>query len=229
MSITDLGAGVDTLSWTMAAFLVGLGQNPRVATKLRAELDAAAQTGRFRKGESVPYDQAINLEYFQACIHETMRMWPNVAISLPRDVPKEGITLEGHFIPGGYTVGMNSKVLGFNTDIFGPDADEFRPERWIEADKARREMMENRNLAFGAPSRRCPGVHLAWFVMTKVLASLCLNFEVRLLNELDGSPGPEGRVWREFGSFPTKVSWSSCSGRVKATTANLVIVAWTGG
>ncbi|KXT13724.1 hypothetical protein AC579_10058 [Pseudocercospora musae] len=202
LALTDLGAGVDTMSWTLAAFVVGIGQNPHVYQKFKSELESSGLS----KAVPVPYEGAAKLSYFQACLHECLRMWPNIAISIPRDVPAGGIEIDGCYIPEGYTVGMNSKVLGLNGDVFGSEPEKFRPERWLEADKVQRDSMENKNLSFGGSSRKCPGMHVAWVCMSKVLASFCLNFEVKLLNELDGEPGPAGHVWREYGSFPTKVS-----------------------
>ncbi|KAF7186570.1 Cytochrome P450 monooxygenase [Pseudocercospora fuligena] len=210
LALTDLGAGVDTMSWTLAAFIVGIGQNPEVYAKLREELDSAGLI----KGEPVPYEEAAKLSYFQACLHECLRMWPNIAISIPRDVPAGGIEIDGYFIPEGYTVGMNSKVLGLNGDVFGSEPERFRPERWLEADKLQRDSMENKNLSFGGSSRKCPGMHVAWFCMSKLLATLYFNFEVKLLNELNGKPGPAGHVWREVGSFPTK--WHGLEARLVA-------------
>ena len=39
-------------------------------------------------------------------------------------------------------VGVNPWVAHANTSVFGPDADEFRPERWLEADQASINRME---------------------------------------------------------------------------------------
>lgn len=204
LAMTDLGAGVDTMSWTLAAVVIGISMNKSVMSRVRSELDAAVRAGNISKDEPVSYDEAAKLEYLQACLNEALRIWPNVAISLARDAPEEGIEIDGYYIPEGYTVGMNSKQLGFNEDIFGPDPESFKPERWLEADKARRNDMEARNLSFGGPSRKCIGMHVAWVSMSKVLASFWLNFDMNVLNELDGPPGPGGHIWREKGSFPTK-------------------------
>ena len=39
-------------------------------------------------------------------------------------------------------VGVNPWVAHANTSVFGADADEFRPERWLEADQASANRME---------------------------------------------------------------------------------------
>lgn len=39
-------------------------------------------------------------------------------------------------------VGMNSWVAHRDTSVFGPDANEFRPERWLSSDKEKLSVME---------------------------------------------------------------------------------------
>jgi len=192
------------MSQTMAAVIAGVSMDKRAYSRLQAELDAAVSRGSISKGEPVPYDEAAKLDYLQVCMHEAMRMWPNIAIGLPRVVPHGGMTIDGFHLPAGVSVGLNPRQLGRSEEVFGHDPDTFRPERWLEASKERRYDMENRNLAFGGPSRRCPGMHLAWVVMSKVLASFFLEFDVVALNELDGEAGPGGGRWIEKGAFPLK-------------------------
>lgn len=43
---------------------------------------------------------------------------------------------------GGITLGINTWVAHRNTDVFGHDADHFRPERWLIADKDKLSAME---------------------------------------------------------------------------------------
>jgi len=204
MSLTNLGAGVDTQSWTLATVLVGVCRDERVYAKLQREIEDA----HIVKGMPVPYEAASRLPYLQACMHEATRLWPNLGVALPRLVPSEGISLDGYVIPGGYTVGMNPKQLGLSEAVFGPDTSSYVPERWLEATKEKRRDMETRSLAFGGPARKCPGMLLAWTNVTKVLATLLTNYEVKILNELDGKPGPGGAVWRETGPFITQ--WKGC-------------------
>lgn len=202
--MTDLGAGVDTMSWTLASVIAGVCGDQAVYTRLKAELDQAVTAGKIKKGEPVTYDVAAKLGYLEACMHEAQRVWPNVAISLPRIVPPGGITVDGYHIAQGSTIGLNSKQLGLSAEVFGPEPESFKPERWLNATKERRHDMENRNLAFGGPSRKCPGMHVAWVCMLKILATTFVNYDIRLLNELNGNPGPAGGKWIEKGSFPTK-------------------------
>lgn len=222
MAMTDLGAGVDTMSWTLMTVIVGIAQNPNVYARVRQELDDTGEFGRPGR-EPVTCEGTTKLPYLHACIEEAIRLWPVIAISLPRIVSRGGIVIDGHFIPEGFTVGMSSKVLGLDEKVFGGETEKFRPERWLEASKTQKEAMSGRNLGFGAANRKCPGQYLALFIIRKVLVTLLAEFNVKILNELDGVPGPGGHIWREEGTFATKV----CAyPRVFEQLANESIVAW---
>lgn len=68
----------------------------------------------------------------QACIKEAMRMHPGVSLPLERIVPLGGTKLCGTYLPAGTVVGVNAAVIHRDRTIFGEDADDFRPERWLK-------------------------------------------------------------------------------------------------
>jgi len=57
-------------------------------------------------------------------------------------------------------VGMNAMVTQFDKTVFGKDAREFRPERWLEGEERFR-LMEKSMLVFGAGTRTCIGRHVS--------------------------------------------------------------------
>ena len=66
---------------------------------------------------------------------EAMRCHPVVSLPLERVVPEGGAVLCGTHLDAGTIVGINPVVLHHDRAIFGEDAAEFRPERWIESDE----------------------------------------------------------------------------------------------
>ncbi|KAF5545701.1 cytochrome P450 monooxygenase [Fusarium napiforme] len=85
----------------------------------------------FDDGGVVPYSIARSLPYLDAVIRESLRMHLSVAMPLERYVPETGLTLpDGSFVPPGVAVGLNPYIIGRNKEVWGEDADEFRPERW---------------------------------------------------------------------------------------------------
>jgi cytochrome P450 len=55
---------------------------------------------------------------------------------------------------------MNAMVTQFDETVFGKDAQEFRPERWLESEERFR-VMEKAMLVFGAGTRTCIGKHVS--------------------------------------------------------------------
>lgn len=83
---------------------------------------------------------------------EAMRLHPAVGFPLERFVPDGGATNCGQYLPGGTIVGMSAPVVHTNKEVWGDDADEFRPERWIDSDAEQLKLMDRSFLAVRPPS-----------------------------------------------------------------------------
>ncbi|CZR65555.1 uncharacterized protein PAC_15455 [Phialocephala subalpina] len=162
-SMNVVGAGADTTAISVRAILRYVCSNPRVLQKLQAEINNASATGalsdlpNFAEGNALPY--------FQAVIKEALRVFPAVGYQLPRVVPSGGTEIEGKFLPANATVSVNGWALHRNKSIFGEDADEFRPERWLEGYT---KLMESCYASFGFGSRTCIGKNMALMEINKV-------------------------------------------------------------
>jgi cytochrome P450 len=125
---------------------------------------------------SITYDDAIRLPYTTASIKEAQRLYPVIGMSLSRKAPADGMHVNGVYFPPGTTVGCNPVSLHRNSDVFGPMAEEFIPDRWLDDDLTKG--MERYNLTWGGGSRSCPGKHLAELVLYKAVPALIKEFEV---------------------------------------------------
>jgi hypothetical protein len=134
---TDSIAGSDTTAAAISAILYHLMRTPSAYAKLTEEIDAARKETRL--SENVQYREAKGLPYLVACCKEAMRLHPSVGMTLPRYVPPGGCVIAGQWFPGGTRIGVNAAVVQRNRQIFGDDADDFIPERWLGADGARME------------------------------------------------------------------------------------------
>lgn len=74
-------------------------------------------------------------------------MHPSVGSPFDRVVPKGGAVLNGQFIPEGTVIGITGWVTQRDKDVFGADADFFRPERWLEVDERQTRIMDKNMLA----------------------------------------------------------------------------------
>jgi cytochrome P450 len=131
-------AGADSTSVTMRSVFYFLMKNPGKLDKARAEVDAAFESGAL--SSPVQYRHASSLPYLNAVVREAIRIWPAFSVSQPRFAPSQGIELCGKYIPGGYSVGSNPAIIQQDKGVFGADALEFHPERWLESEERTRAM-----------------------------------------------------------------------------------------
>ncbi|OCT51281.1 hypothetical protein CLCR_08494 [Cladophialophora carrionii] len=184
MISSTIAAGFDTSACTITMILYNLLKHPAAVKKLRSELDDALNSGRL---SSPPrFNEVDKLDYLGAVFKETMRLQPFLKALLEREVPPGGADIAGRFLPGGTTVAISVRSVHRDIAVFGKYADEFRPERWLEADQQHRPLMERSMLAFGGGKRVCMGRHIAELEMKKAVPRLLMEFDVSLTCSTNG-------------------------------------------
>jgi len=73
---------------------------------------------------------------------EAMRCNPGVSFPLERTVPPGGAEICGVRFGPGTIVGINPAVIHHDKSVFGEDAAEFNPERWLTSDDERIKYMD---------------------------------------------------------------------------------------
>jgi cytochrome P450 len=184
-TLTLMLAGFETtanaLSWTWWL----LAQNPDVAAKLRAEIDATI-------GDAVAtYDDIARLPYTMATIAETMRLRPPAWI-LERET-REAVDIGGFHVDAGHTILMSPWIIHQDPRWWGPDAHSYRPDRWINSegafDHSAPGQPRGAYFPFGAGSRMCIGEQFAWSEAVLVLATLARRWAPAIV------PGQRVKTW----------------------------------
>lgn len=170
-------------------------KNQHTLDKVLAEIDDVVGS-RDCSQQPISHTESNQMPYFQAVIKEALRMHPAVGLTLERVVPIGGVEIAGQWLPEGTAVGICPWVLHRDKRVFGDDADQFRPERWLEADEETLKVMNRSSLAvsvlfklpqlgqftnsskFGSGSRTCLGKHISLLEMGKVVPQLLWMFEV---------------------------------------------------
>lgn len=148
--------------------LLGLLTTPEAYRNVQDEVDAFYSENTTSKDSVISYADAKMLPYIQAVLREAMRLWPPTSGLFSKQVPDEGDTVHGYFLPGGTEIGQSMIGIGRQARIWGPDAEIFRPERWLEADPTTLEEMQAANdLVFSAGKYVCLGKQIAWMEMLK--------------------------------------------------------------
>ncbi|KAI8318068.1 cytochrome P450 [Martensiomyces pterosporus] len=167
--IVTLHAGTDTssntLTWTIHLLMLRPQHYRRAVDEVRSSFD---------KDHLITFDEIKErLPYLEACVYESMRIRP-VTPFLPRIVPPGGVTLQGHFIPEGYTCLVATAAANMNKDAWdSPHI--FNPERFIGNEENKRNI-----LTFSSGVRICPGRSLAWIEMLTTLANLLNAYDFAL-------------------------------------------------
>ncbi|KAF5845957.1 hypothetical protein GGP41_008439 [Bipolaris sorokiniana] len=183
--VSNMVAGSDTTAVTLSAILYYLLKNPCTLETLRHEVDE-----RQRQGQSshyITFKESQEMPYLQAVMKEALRMHPATGLPLERVVPAGGAEISNVFFPEGTIVGINSWVAHRDGTIFGPDAHQFRPERWLVGDKERLAIMERNWMPFGLGARTCIGRHISFLEISKLIPMLVRDFDFTLASHLQAA------------------------------------------
>jgi cytochrome P450 len=178
-ALEQIIAGSDTTATAIRTTMLHVITNPRVYAKLQREIDDAVRDGQAPAlGDGlISAAQAKQLPYLQAIIREALRVHPPVTNIFSRDVPPAGdlVTISPHdetkvFLPGGVSIGYSAYAMHHDKEIYGEDADVFRPERWFETDDAKLRIMATTNeLIFGHGKFQCLGKRIAQVELGKLI------------------------------------------------------------
>ncbi|RLN04842.1 indole-2-monooxygenase-like [Panicum miliaceum] len=174
-------AGTDTSFIVLEYAMVQLMQNPRLMTKLQAEVRSNIGKGK----DMVTEDELNNLAYLKAVIKETLRLHMPAPLLVPH-LSMADCDIEGYTIPAGTRAIVNSWALARDPDYW-EKAEEFMPERFMEGGSAA--VMDYKGndflyLPFGTGRRICPGINFATSTIEVMLANLVYHFNWELPLEL---------------------------------------------
>jgi cytochrome P450 len=192
--LTMLLAGEDTTANTLAWLLHLLHRHPEALARARDEVRRVAG-----KPEQFTPERLADLDYLEACIHETMRLKPVapfVVLESLRDT-----TLGDVSIAPGTLVWCVMRHDSVSAEHFDrPDV--FDPQRWLNGDdnadaSADTSRAKRVSMPFGAGPRTCPGRYLALLEMKMALAMLLGSFDIESVDV----PGKGGAMAEERMSF----------------------------
>ena len=183
--LTMLLAGEDTTANTVAWMIHLLWRNPAALARATAEVRQFAGDPA-----TLTIDQLGQLDFVEACAHETMRLKP-VAPLLPLQALREA-TVGDVQVPKG-TVVISLLRRDSVSEAHLPDAAAFKPERWLsEGGPAQQASSVKRiSMPFGAGPRICPGRYLALLEMKLAMAVLLGRFDIASVDTPDGAEAQE--------------------------------------
>jgi len=174
--MTFIAAGHETTSSTMTWAIYELCRKPEIQTRLREEIRANIHS----LDESMDAAKLDNLPYLHAVCNETLRHNAPVPLTL-RDTEKD-CTIADTFVPKGTKIIICPWAVNFSKELWGPDAGEFNPDRWMGAGKANTGGAESNYamLTFLHGPRSCIGQSFAKGEFACLMAAFVGRFEFEM-------------------------------------------------
>ncbi|KAI1823764.1 cytochrome P450 [Xylaria intraflava] len=178
--LTFLAAGHETTSAALTWTCYLLAIHPEMQDKLREEIRDALPDEEIDESTDLAhiFEQ---LPYLNAIIYETLRLYPTAPLTMRQAI--RDTNLAGQSIPKGVTVVLSMWQMNRSTELWGPEAGEFRPERWISGGKPNSHGGAASNyefLTFLHGPRSCIGQGFAKGEMRCLLASMIRSFSWEL-------------------------------------------------
>eukprot|EP01006_Ploeotia_vitrea_P011096 TRINITY_DN2959_c0_g1_i1.p1 TRINITY_DN2959_c0_g1~~TRINITY_DN2959_c0_g1_i1.p1 ORF type:complete len:500 (+),score=38.64 TRINITY_DN2959_c0_g1_i1:68-1567(+) len=160
-------AGRDTTSNCLSWLFYVLSSRPDIADKVSEEIKA-----NIPEGESPTFDALKGMYYTHAVVTETLRLYPSVPedpkVAQADDVLPSG----GHKVQKGDVVAFHPNIMGISKELWGEDAEDFKPERWLDEKGEFVRQSPYKFTAFQAGPRQCLGLDMAYLEVKTVLVMI---------------------------------------------------------
>ncbi|KAF8491338.1 cytochrome P450 [Russula emetica] len=187
---TFLLAGHETSSTAVSWTLFALACHPTVQAKLRAELHTCPTN-------SPIMEQLNSLPYLEGVVREALRLYAPVSsthriamhdVEIPLQKPftdKQGVLRGTVRVSKGDLVVIPIRLLNRSTEVWGEDANEFRPERWDDTPDAVNGLpsVYGHLMTFIAGTHACIGYRFSVTEIKALLFTLVRTFEFELALE----------------------------------------------
>ncbi|KAF5368851.1 hypothetical protein D9758_002854 [Tetrapyrgos nigripes] len=148
-------AGQETSTSVLHWFFLSMVLFPEVQQRAQDELDKVVGHSRLPS-----FADMKHLPYIVAIINELQRWRTATPLGVPHAVIEDDY-YEGYLIPKGTIVITNVWSLNLDPEIYGPDADQFRPERHLDENGCLKDPKDDGHFTFGFGQRVCVGRHVA--------------------------------------------------------------------
>ncbi|KAJ4758544.1 Cytochrome P450 [Rhynchospora pubera] len=194
-------AGRDTISSALTGFFLLLLHNPHVKSSIRHEIDAAFSSA---KNGNASLDRIREMHYVHAALYESMRLLPPVQFD-SKFCNGDDTLPDGANVTKGTRVTYHSYAMGRMEDVWGPDCNEFRPERWLNNGRFV-PVSPFKYPVFQGGIRVCVGKEMALMEMKTVIVTILRSFDFESVRETSGSPKFAPGLTATFaGGLPVRV------------------------
>eukprot|EP00253_Pinus_taeda_P021684 PITA_21684 len=183
LALDMFSGGLETtstmLEWAMSMLL----RHPHAMKKLQEEIESVVgQNGHVKESN------LATMKYLHCVVKETLRLYPTVPLVVPHE-SVEAVNIGGYYIPKKTTAMVNLWAIGRDPHVWGVDATEFKPERFMEYEHINlTDQSDFSMIPFGSGRRGFPGASISIPTIELALAQLLHTFDWKVegnTSELD--------------------------------------------
>ena len=169
-------AGRDTTAQALSWTFYELDCRPDVVEKMRNEAESVlGQHFKTTDPDTPSYDAIKEMVYGRAVFTEALRLHPSVS-KQGKVALKDDVLPSGYSIKAGSMVAFASYAMGRSSELWGADALEFKPERFVNVAAP----SPFKYFAFNAGPRLCLGQNMATIEAMTALTLILRDFDVQL-------------------------------------------------
>lgn len=208
-----LSAGRDTTAQSLTWTLYLLLRHPEGISKIHAELQERISSSSGGIQLSFSTVQPWSLPYITSIFNESLRLYPPVPVEL-KECTASTVFPDGTWLPKSAVVMWAPWAMGRSRQIWGQDADDFRPERWLDPESHQPITKSAFEFpVFNGGPRSCLGKKMAESLAAYVIATLVWEYEFAEVREQkvdDRYPAKERRSQNSLtlpmeGGLPVKL------------------------
>ncbi|CAH8360685.1 unnamed protein product [Eruca vesicaria subsp. sativa] len=171
-------AGRDAIATTLTWFVWLLSKNPEALIKIRQEINTYLP----RSSEnSIDQEKVSKMVYLHGALCEALRLYAPIPFERKSPI-KEDVLPSGHKVDAKWKILFSVYALGRMKAVWGEDACEFRPERWIsERNGGLKHEPSFKFFVFNSGPRNCLGKKLSFLQMKIVAAEIIKNYDIKVL------------------------------------------------
>ncbi|KAF2819794.1 putative cytochrome P450 [Ophiobolus disseminans] len=192
-------AGHENPQLVLMSLMYLVGSHPETQSQLLKELEAVYPPNAPADYEPM-YSELHDLPVLTAVLYETIRMFPPISQLINR-CTSAPVSLGNKIqVPAGVYVGYNAYSTNRDTEFWGDDSDEFKPERWGSNMEDINHLYRRANskgafISFHGGKRACLGQKWAMQQLRITLVQLVRDLKWKVDESWDGRMTPAGPLY----------------------------------
>lgn len=175
-ALNYLSAGRDTVAQALTWTFYLLMRHPHILQQLREVIAASKDGSELNQALDPDRVSPTNMPFVLAVFYETLRLYPPIPFEV-KQAQQDTTLPDGTFLPATSVILWCPWAMGRSSHIWGEDANEYRPERWLSEDG----QVQHRSAAefpvFNGGQRLCLGKKMAEVMAVQVIATLVAKFD----------------------------------------------------